>query len=63
MISRLTALAAVFSVLATATLTFASSAQHAAVAAPVATVKHVPIYQLERVVITAKRRSGSANTH
>ncbi len=61
MISRLTALAAVFSVLATATLTFASSAQHSAVSAPVAAAKHVPIYQLERVVITAKRIN--ANTH
>ena len=61
MISRLTALAAVFSVLATATLTFASSAQHTAVSAPVAAVKHVPVYQLERVVITAKR--SDANTH
>ena len=61
MISRLTALAAVFSVLATATLTFASNAQHASVATPVAAVKHVPVYQLERVVITGRR--SDANTH
>ena len=61
MISRLTALAAVFSVLATATLTFASSAQRTTVAAPVAAVKHVPVYQLERVVIVAKRTT--TNTH
>jgi len=61
MISRLTALAAIFSVLATATLTFASSAQHSAVSASVAAVKHVPVYQLERVVIIAKR--SDANTH
>ena len=61
MISRATALAAVFSVFATATLTFASNAQHATVSAPVAAVKQVPVYQLERVVITAKR--GDANAH
>ncbi len=61
MISRFTALAAVFSVLATATLTFASNAQHAAVSARVAAVKHVPVYQLERVVITAKRSAVNAH--
>ena len=61
MISRLTALAAVFSVLVTATLSFASSAHHTAVSAPVAAVRHIPVYQLERVVIVAKR--VNANTH
>ena len=61
MISRLTALAAVFSVLATATLTFASGSQHPAAAAPVAAVKQVPVYELERVVIVSKRTN--ANTH
>ena len=61
MISRLTALAAVFSVLATATLTFASSAQHTGAVALVAAVKQVPVYQLERVVIVGKRTNS--NTH
>ena len=61
MISRLTALAAVFSVLATATLTFAASAQRTADSAPVAAVKQVPVYQLERVVIVAKRTNTSTH--
>ena len=61
MISRLTALAAVFSVLATATLTFASSAQHTAVTAPLAAAKPIAVYQLERVVIVGKRTNS--NTH
>lgn len=52
MISRLTAFATVFSVLAAASLTYAASAQQAV---PVAAAKQVRIVQLERVVVVAKR--------
>jgi uncharacterized membrane protein YadS len=55
MISRLTAVAALFSVLATASLAYAATAQHqAATSAPVV-AKQVRIVQLQPVVITAKR--------
>jgi hypothetical protein len=55
MISRLTALAATFAILATATLTYAASAHQATLAAPAAAAKSTRIVQLERVVVTAKR--------
>lgn len=55
MISRLTALAALFAVVSTATLAFAaSSVQDRTVAQP-GSAKAMPVYQLERVVITGKR--------
>jgi hypothetical protein len=54
MISRLTAFAATFAVLAAATLTFATAAQHTAVSrAPQA--KQVRVVQLDTVVIVGKR--------
>jgi len=52
MISRLTAFATVFSVLAAASLTYAASAQHAA---PIESAKPMRIVQLEHVVVVAKR--------
>ena len=55
MISRLTALAATFAILATATLSYAASVHQTTLAAPAAAVKQVRIVQLEPVVITAKR--------
>jgi len=60
MISRLTALAATFAILATASLAYATSVHHAAIAAPAAAAKQVRIVQLERVVITAKRADYAA---
>lgn len=57
MISRLTAFAAVFSVLAAASLTYVSAAQQAA---PTASAKSVRIVQLERVVVSAKRLPQAA---
>ena len=55
MISRLTAFAALFAVLATATLTFAATAQQSVAAAPAAVAKQVRVVQLERVVIVSRR--------
>ena len=59
MISRLTASAAVFAVLATATLSYATGSHQAGIAAAAAatatTAKQVRIVQLEHVVVTAKR--------
>jgi hypothetical protein len=55
MISRLTTLAAIFSVLATASLTYAASAQHEATVAASSASKPVRVVQLQRVVVTAKR--------
>jgi hypothetical protein len=52
MISRLTAFAAVFSIFAAASLTYAAGVQHAPAAASAKTVR---IVQLERVVVVAKR--------
>ena len=54
MISRVTALAAVFAVLATATLSFAATVQYAHVP-PATAAKPVRVVQLEPVVIVAKR--------
>lgn len=59
MISRLTTLATSFAILATATLSYATSAHQAALAAPVASAKQVRIVELERVVITAKRLNAA----
>jgi hypothetical protein len=56
MISRLTTVAALFSVLATASLTYAATTQHqASTSPPVAAAKQVRIVQLQPVVIIAKR--------
>jgi hypothetical protein len=54
MISRLTTFAALFAVLATASLSFAASVQHPA-AASAAASKQVRVVQLERVVVVGKR--------
>jgi hypothetical protein len=60
MISRLTALAALFAVVTTATLAFAAnSASDQTAAQPAA--KAMPIYKLERVVITGKRVTAAKN--
>jgi hypothetical protein len=58
MISRLTAFAATFAILTTASLTYAASTQLATLSAPSAS-KQVRIVQLERVVITAKRADSA----
>ena len=55
MISRLTAFAATFAVLATATLAFAASAPSHDAAAKAAATQPMKVIQLERVVITGKR--------
>ncbi len=61
MISRLTALAVLFAVVTTAALAYAANAANAAnasldqTAAQPAAAKSMPIYQLERVVITGNR--------
>jgi hypothetical protein len=54
MISRLTALAATFAVLATASLAFAANAHQGRVVATAA-AQQVRVVQLERVVVTTKR--------
>ena len=60
MISRLTAVAATFAILATATLSYATTAHQTVAAAPSAGAKHVRVVELERVVVTAKRLQASA---
>ena len=56
MVSRLTAFAAVFSIFAAASLTYAAGAQQAVpTALAKAPVKQVRIVELERVLIVAKR--------
>jgi len=55
MISRLSTLAATFAILATATLSYATSVHQAAAAMPAPATKQVRIVELERVVVTAKR--------
>ena len=60
MISRLTALAAVFSICAAASITYAASVQHTAPIVASASAKPVRIVQLERVVVTAKRLPQAA---
>ena len=54
MISRLTAIAAIVSILAAATLTFAANLP-LGVAATRAAATQAQVVQLERVVVTAKR--------
>ncbi len=61
MISRLTFAAAVFAVLATATLTYAGALRTTAPIAPAATTaKEVRVIQLERVVVVGKRLDRAA---
>jgi hypothetical protein len=60
MISRLTACAATFAVLATASIAFAASTQHSPLASTSVAAKPVRIVQLERVTITAKRLAPEA---
>ncbi len=60
MISRLTASAALFAVVTTATLAFAANAASDQIAVQLA-AKAMPVYQLERVVITVKRASKPIN--
>ena len=55
MISRLTAFAATFAVLATATLAFAASAPSHDAAAKATAAQPMKVIQLERVVVTGKR--------
>ena len=59
MISRLTTIAALFSVLATASITFAAGSHQTALATS-GSAKQVRIVQLQPVVITAKRLEQSA---
>jgi hypothetical protein len=59
MISRLTAAAAFFAVLAAATLTFAAELPHD-VSGARAAATHAPVVHLERVVVTAKRLPATA---
>jgi hypothetical protein len=54
MISRLTTFAALFAVLAIASLSFAASAQHPSANAAAA-AKPVHVVQLERVIVVGKR--------
>ena len=55
MISRLTAIAATFAVLATASLAYAAGSSHQAALAAQSAAKQVRVVQLERVVIVGKR--------
>lgn len=58
MISRLTAAAAVFAILAAASLTFAADLPHDVPGTRAAATQE-PVVHLERVVITAKRLPAS----
>jgi hypothetical protein len=58
MISRLTALAALFAVVTTATLAFAATSVQDHPVATASTAKAMPVYQFERVVITGKRTAN-----
>ena len=60
MISRLTAFAATFAVLVTATLAFAASAPQRDVVAPDARSQPIKVIQLERVLITGKRVAAAS---
>ena len=55
MISRLSAFAATFAVLATASLAFAASVHQPQTSVSRAAAEPMPVVQLERVVITGKR--------
>ena len=52
MISRLSTFAAIFAVLATASIAFAANAQHASIAAA---AKPLPVVQFETIVVTGHR--------
>ena len=54
MISRLSTFAAIFAVLATASIAFAASAQHGNLGSAAA-AKPLPVVQLETVVVTGHR--------
>jgi hypothetical protein len=56
MISRLTTFAAIFAVLATASIAFAASAQHENLGSASA-AKPLPVVQLETIVVTGHRAS------
>ena len=60
MISRLTALAALFAVLAAASLSFAAGAQHTGLSSA-SGAKQVQVVQLERVVVIGKRSELTAH--
>lgn len=55
MISRLSAFAAIFAVLATASIAFAASAQHESLASTATAAKPLPVVQFETVVVTGRR--------
>jgi hypothetical protein len=57
MISRLTAIAATFAVLATASIAFAASSHQESLQAAATSAKQVRVVQLETVVIVGKRAS------
>ncbi|MBC7717315.1 MAG: hypothetical protein H7143_10290 [Pseudorhodobacter sp.] len=61
MISRLTAFAALFAVVSTATLAFAASSAQDQTVAQSSNAKAMPVYQLERVVIIGKRAGKRAD--
>lgn len=54
MISRLSTFAAIFAVLATASIAFAASAQHENLGSTAA-VKPLPVVQFETIVVTGRR--------
>ena len=58
MISRLTAVAAIFAILAAASLTFAADLPHDVLGTRAAAAQ-TPVVHLERVVITARRLPAS----
>ena len=60
MISRLTAFATLFAVLATASIAFAANVQHASFTPTGAAAKPVRVIQLERVVVVGKRLPAEA---
>ena len=55
MISRLTTFAAIFAVLATASIAFAASAQHENLGNNTAAAKALPVVQFETIVVTGHR--------
>jgi hypothetical protein len=60
MISRLTAIAATFAVLATASIAFAATSHQEAMQTAASSAKQVRIVQLDTVVIVAKRLPQAA---
>jgi len=55
MISRLSTFAAIFAVLATASIAFAASAQHENLGSNAAAAKPLPVVQFETIVVTGRR--------